>query len=265
MTAIVDYALAYAKRGWSVFPLQPRSKIPAVLWLQFNREAPTEDMIRRWWSDCPIYNIAIVTGAISGIFVVDCDNAQMVEGHESLPDYVPTLSSKTAHGRHFIYQHPGHRVRNQVGNGIDIRGDNGYIVTPPSIHPSGAQYRWIKAPVQTAPRAIRELIAPPARQQRINPAGGTGSGKSGTWARVILEREVQAVALASKGLRNNALNRAAYNMGQLIGDGLITRGVVENALMLAGEDAGLGLTEICKTLKSGLDAGISNPRSLRRR
>src|SRR5262245_20318279 len=61
-------------RGWSIFPVQPRSKVPAVKWECYQRRLATVDELEKWFTK-PGYNVGIVTGKLSGIFVVDADSA----------------------------------------------------------------------------------------------------------------------------------------------------------------------------------------------
>lgn len=268
---MLETALAYLRHGWSIFPLRPKSKVPAIpSWRKFMYERATESLVCQWWESNPNWNVAIVTGAISGLFVVDCDTSQLVQAHEEQPDYKPTLKSITAHGAHFLYQSPGFRVVNRVGYGLDIRGDGGYIVAPPSIHPSGVRYRWQRAPIQTTPpRAILDLIQPKEElkhsatqnQQTFPPAAVRGT----RYAQTVFDREYCNVISVPAGQRNNQLNRSAYNLGQLVGDGLLNRFDVENALLQGAVSVGLSEREALATIASGLNAGVGNPRSLRGR
>ena len=94
--------------------------------------------------------MAIVTGAVSGLVVVDIDPAhggkdslhQLERSHGPLPATLEALSG--GGGRHLYFTHPGGVVHNRVGlaPGIDLRGDGGLIVAPPSVHPGGGRYRW---------------------------------------------------------------------------------------------------------------------------
>lgn len=265
---MLDTALAYLAHGWSIFPLRPRSKVPAVpSWKQFMQEKPTEALVRTWWRNNPNFNIAIATGFISGIFVVDCDSWELVKVHEALPDYVPTLRSKTANGVHFVYQLPGFRVGNRAGDGVvHIRGDGGYICAPPSIHPSGVRYQWIRDAIQCPPQAIVELCKPELRTPQAEPKIYPPAAVRGSrYAQTVFDREYSNVISAQEHGRNNQLNRSAYNLGQLCGDGLLNRYDVENALAQAAMAAGLPESEALRTIASGLNAGIGNPRSLRGR
>jgi hypothetical protein len=143
-------ALDYATRRWSVIPLAPREKKPLVSWTEFQHRHANEDEIRAWFRHWPSANVGIVTGAVSDLIVIDVDVHH--DGEESLAtlqrthgDLPATIGALTGGGgRHVYLRHPGGLVHNMVGlvAGIDVRGDGGLVVAPPSIHPSGRAYRW---------------------------------------------------------------------------------------------------------------------------
>jgi len=103
-----------------------------------------------WLGTSTTTNIGIATGAESGIFVLDVDprhgGEDSLRALESEQGQLPgTLESKTGGGgRHIYFKHPGGRVPNKVGirPGLDVRGDGGYVVAPPSLHVSGEIYTW---------------------------------------------------------------------------------------------------------------------------
>ncbi|HZZ28845.1 MAG TPA: phage/plasmid primase, P4 family [Pirellulales bacterium] len=127
-------------------------------------------IIRKWWTRWPNANIGIVTGAESGIVVVDEDErhagneslAALEQEHGPLP---PTAKQQTGAGFHFVFKHPGGKIGNRSGvrPGIDIRADNGYIVAAPSRHANGNTYQWIVPPDNLAemPNWLLTLINPP--------------------------------------------------------------------------------------------------------
>ncbi|NKE69867.1 bifunctional DNA primase/polymerase [Candidatus Manganitrophus noduliformans] len=140
--AFLEEAKKYLLRGWSVVPLEAKGKKPLISWKEYQERQATVNEIESWfkWEN----NIGIVTGKISGITVIDCDSPAAIDlaSKKGLPT-CPTV--KTGKGYHFYYAYePG------VGNfqkrddlpGIDLRGDGGFVVAPPSIHPSGAVYSW---------------------------------------------------------------------------------------------------------------------------
>jgi len=106
------------------------------------------NQIERWWTTMwPAANIGIATGAVSGIVVLDIDGAEgqatlqeLIAKHGFLPR---TRVVKTARGFHFYFKlAQGVSVPCSTGNGLDIRGNGGYVVAPPSIHSSGHVYEW---------------------------------------------------------------------------------------------------------------------------
>lgn len=164
-----DTALSYLERGWSVIPLTPNGKRPLIPWQKYQSEQPTLEIVTKWWIQSPDANIAIITGKISGIIVLDIDGE---EGQATLSDLIKskkipkTPVSSTGKGSHYIFKHPGGEYRNFARRlpGLDFRGDGGYIVAPPSIHPSGKVYSWSISPENIDPALppewLMDLIAP---------------------------------------------------------------------------------------------------------
>jgi hypothetical protein len=166
-----DWALRYQRLGWSVIPLRHREKRPLVRWEPYQRRAVSKDEIRGWFARWPDANLGVVTGRISGLVVLDVDPAhggaaslaRLEAAHGALPR---TAVAKTGGGgRHFYFRHPGGILRNRVGlaAGIDLRGDGGYVVAPPSLHPSGRRYAWepSRGPEEAAPAPMPEWLLEP--------------------------------------------------------------------------------------------------------
>lgn len=154
-------ALACSERGWHVIPLLPSEKIPAIAWKQYQQIAPTSAELQEWFADGDL-NVGVITGAVSGLVVVDADSEQAVKTVESLIA-TDTLRVKTGKGQHFYFRYPdGHDVRNRAGilPRVDVRANGGYVVAPPSVHPSGSQYRWLNmgAPVADIPHDLLQFI-----------------------------------------------------------------------------------------------------------
>ncbi len=85
----------------------------------------------------PNANVAIATGAISGLVVIDIDGPDGEASLATLPPMPETRIVQTGRGRHLYFAHPGGAVPNsagKLGKGIDVRGDSGYVVAPPSRH-----------------------------------------------------------------------------------------------------------------------------------
>jgi hypothetical protein len=148
---MLEAALAYAARGWSVIPMQPRGKRPLLAWREFQQRRASATEIERWFAHWPDANVGLVTGQVSGLVVRDVDarhgGAASVAAAETLTGPLPpTAECRTGGGgRHLYYAHPGTPVANRVAlrPGIDVRGDGGCVVAPPSVHPSGGLYAWV--------------------------------------------------------------------------------------------------------------------------
>jgi len=151
-----DQALQYLTMGLSIIPLRPRpepdikevAKMAAIPWKPFQTERATAEQVQEWFTRWPTAGIAIITGTISGVIGVDLDNQAAIDwAHANLPP-TPwvTISGRDEHGEHWYYRHSGHDIKNgvklKVGDGIkiDIRGDGGYLVAAPSVHPNGSVY-----------------------------------------------------------------------------------------------------------------------------
>ena len=150
-------AMEYAARGWAVFPLVARDKVPAVKG-GFKVASTDAESIEEMWSAHPDLNVGIATGSMSGGLIVidlDVDDARGEDGnatlrawereHGELPE---TATAKTGSGGthlFFIANEPvGCSVDNELG--VDVRGDGGYVVAPPSVHPTGTPYEWDLSP-----------------------------------------------------------------------------------------------------------------------
>lgn len=122
-------------------------------------------IIRRWWEAKPDANIGLRTGV--AFDVVDLDSEQAVDALEAARDGRERISGPvvaTAKGFHYFVQPTGLGNRAGVLPGIDFRGQGGYVVAPPSVHPSGAQYRLIvRDRIGPAPSWLVNLIQPPER------------------------------------------------------------------------------------------------------
>lgn len=164
MSDLKRAALWYAEHGWPVVPLHfmkdGRCSCGRVRCESPGKHPTTkhgpkdasrnEIQLDHWWNRRPEANIGIRTGVNTGIVVIDVDPrhggdealAELVREHGELPATVEALTG--GGGRHLVFKHPGGTVRNRsnMRPGIDVRGDGGYIVAPPSNHASGGQYRW---------------------------------------------------------------------------------------------------------------------------
>jgi hypothetical protein len=158
-------ALEYAARGWRVFPVAAGKKTPKTA-NGFHDATTDETAVRLWWEGKPFLNIGLATGAASGVWALDVDGepgaASMMDleqHHGQLPD---TLTFRTPRGgRQHLFNVPaGVTITSSVAilPGIDVRGDGGYSVVPPSMRPEGAYSFVTDAPVADAPEWLVELV-----------------------------------------------------------------------------------------------------------
>lgn len=230
------------------------------------------ETIGRWWQRWPSANVGVRTGTSSGLVVLDVDPGHggarsldaLVRRHGSLPAG-PVVRTGSG-GLHFYFAHPGNMVRNSaglIGPGLDVRGDGGYIIAPPSRHRSGRVYTWQVPPgaLPELPDWFAEALRPVERPRpdvheplRIDAA-------ISAWARAALDDEACRVRSAPEGTRNATLNRAAFCLGQIVGADILDAETVEGVLVASGAAAGLGERESTLTVRSGLRAGMAHPRA----
>jgi hypothetical protein len=170
--AKIETAQRYLARGWSILPLGARDKRPLVVWEPLQTSRPSAEQVSDWFGRWPDANIGIVTGEISNLVVLDIDpkhggDASLERLERQFGPSPSTIEAITGGGgRHLYFAHPGGLVRNRTGfaQGIDLRGDGGYVVAPPSIHPSGRPYVWAagRSPEDIAPAALPRWILPPS-------------------------------------------------------------------------------------------------------
>jgi len=284
---LVEIALRYATHVWPVLPLHtPRptgcsctaaecgspGKHPRTA--RGLHDASTDiDRIRDWWGRWPDANLGVATGADSGLLVIDVDLpdgpetlARLESAHGRLP---ATCEQRTGSGgRQLLFAHPGQPVgnRTRVQPGIDVRGDGGYIVVPPSIHATGERYRWThRATPAPAPGWLLQLLSrqrTPGLPAAEMPAPPRPAGdREQRYAAAALHRELTVLASAVEGARNDTLNRAAFNLGQLAATGLLDRDQVAAELERVATGIGLGPVETRRTIASGMAAGLRRPRT----
>jgi len=287
-------ALYYAGRNWPVFPIwwvkgahcacgkadcAHPGKHPIGKLAPKGRNSATTDpkKIKEWWKQYPKANIGLPTGPESGLVVVDIDprNGGNRQKLDDLGGFPPTPTAQTGGGgEHILLRHPGRKVKSksELGGiqGIDQKGDGGYIVAPPSNHISGGVYAWkIKpdTPLAAIPAWLMPLLlqGEDKAQGRRQAHQGGGAGPGGEFSRYAhkaLADELAKLARTPEGQRNAQLNQSAFALGQLVGAGALDRGSVEAGLSGVAAVIGLGEAETRATLKSGLDRGISEPRTL---
>lgn len=287
MTLQAAYELAFL--GFSVFPVWGISngecacgdpqcaspgKHPWVRW----RDAATRDaaVIAELWR--PGASIGVATGLPSGVVVIDLDGEKGIRQWDRLcagrGGHPRTLESVTGGGgRHLYFARPADcTIRNSVrrlGPGIDVRSDGGYVLAPPSAHRSGNAYRWAKGrgPRDESPAELpwwleMDLNAPQRDRQQSEPAR---PGETTRYGAAALRRICEELANTGRGGRNNALNRAAFAVAQLVAGGQIADLEGRRAVAEAAAKSGLGAKEIRQTARSAWRAGMREPFAPRKR
>lgn len=275
----MEAAVRYAGLGIAVFPLRPKMKLPygRTTGLKMASADPTlatgrwsgraflplkpDAEIHRPVTAGPSANVAIATGAPAGFWVLDLDGpeafawlAAKEAEHGPLP---ATVEQQTARGRHLCFLWTsaceGEReLRNRSGlDGapVDVRGQDGYILAPPSVHPGdekkgvppGWVYRWREghAPWErdfaVAPRWLLDLVlpAPAAPAAKPEPRVRT-SGRASPYGETALDNACTTIATARVGSRDSTLYRTACKIGCLVGGGEIDEAYAREALTAAG-------------------------------
>ncbi|WP_347264456.1 bifunctional DNA primase/polymerase [Nitrobacter sp.] len=306
--AIIDFALEYARRGWHVFPCWPGDKSPCVgndkdaagqpipKTGGLYKATTDENQIKVWWQRWPKAMIGVRMGATSGVWAIDPDAPK----RETDADGRATWARLTAQhgavhthahqtpggGQHLLFKWDANRpITNKEGqlkrSGINVRGEGGYIIAPPSINADGRSYEIVE-PLDhfnfaDAPDWLYDLVLTPsiseqAQAKAERPRSDKGSFSGATphnrrpYAEAALRAEVQAVASCINGNRNNQLNTSAFSLGTLVGAGELTEGEVIGALYDAAVACGLvaddGQHAVMATINSGLSEGIKHPRNI---
>jgi len=140
-----DFALYYQSIGLNIIPVGA-NKISLIKWEVYQNKCSTVEEINRWWGQWPDANIAVVTGKISGLVVLDLD---IKHGRTSKEFKIPaTVCAHSGNGgEHFFFKYPtnGHIKSGSAisGLGVDIRASGGYVLLSPSINETGGIYEWI--------------------------------------------------------------------------------------------------------------------------
>ncbi len=227
----------YARRGWPVLPIH-RADDRSCSCGRANCHSPAKhprtrqglndatvelSKIDGWWRRWPHANVGIRTGEVTGIVVLDIDPRhkgdesldRLISQHGELPATVEALTG--GGGRHFVFQHPGQVIRNRANlrPGIDVRGDGGYIVAPPSIHISGGAYAWkpghAPSDLDPAPLPAWLLDVMTRATTEAGPPSGPASPANQSRSERLIEAALRYVAKA-KGVPEGRRNNSAFNL-----------------------------------------------------
>jgi len=278
MSTFLEAALGYAAHGLPVLPLQPREKAPAVARGFYAATANPETIKRlRRIAD---RNIGIPTGSISGFWVLDIDpggedKVRRLEAENGALPATRTVITPRG-GRHMWFQYTGPvpSTAGRIAPHVDTRGDGGYVVVPPSV--TARAYSWSDDPpgdLAVCPHWLLELIRKkPFISERaaaaIRPPTDSSAGsRTNAYGSAALNREIAALGVTAAGGRNNALNRTAFRLFQLVAGHELRKAEVFHGLIDACHRNGLirddGERSVRATIRSAANAGLKLPRSRR--
>lgn len=153
---MTDVALKYLQMGFNVFPVGSHKK-PLIKWEKYQTISATKEEIIQWFEiDFPDAQIGIVTGVISDLVVIDVEKGGRID---DLPKTVTARSG--GGGIHYYFKEPKAKlIRNssRTFHLVDIRGEGGYVVAPPSLHLSGGHYEWASSPEDTEIAELPEWV-----------------------------------------------------------------------------------------------------------
>jgi hypothetical protein len=217
-------------RALAVFPCREGQKTPAT---PHGFKNATRDLyrIRRWWEAHPADNIGLRTGIENGIVVldIDVDDGKEQDGwwhlHRLEDQYGPMPETKSVRtpsgGLHLYFRHPGMEFRNTEAYpapGLDIRGDGGYVVAPPSIVNAASYEVDDDSPLAALPNWLLHMRLDHQRRESLALNGSTD------WARYVSTG-------AAQGERNGRMTKY---VGHLIGLGMDAREAYATARVLNG-------------------------------
>jgi hypothetical protein len=255
-TAVVTQALEYAARGWPVFPLTSKTKVPLTKeWPE--RATIDPAVIHATWDKHPGIGIGIVTGERSGIVVVDLDIKHGEKGPTNWDQYLSdngiilsdTLRVKTqSGGEHRYYSIPDgsdYRDSNGILPGVDIRGTGGFVVAPGTKgYEFLTEMELQELPVGTLP-------------EKAAKASEVYERHAPEYAFAAFNGGMDDLMNASEGERNSTLNRVAFKAAQ---EGL-DKASVKGLLLDRGHKIGLTDSEIRKTIESAFSKISQDPDS----
>lgn len=285
-------ALWYAKYHWRIFPIATHTKHPLVP-TGFKEGTDDPSALEDWWQQWPDANIGLACGA-SEIIALDGDPKRYDEHSREfiahlVEEYPTARQSTPTDGVHLLYTvPPGVKLSNSRGAlppGVDVRV-NGYILLAPSVvtyrgkdaEDKGVEdgftgyYKWLDRPDETVPQPlpdhVLELLKPKVETpppytngyQNSNGHHADTDDDKRRYAKAALDRELDILARATEGGRNEQLNKSAFSLGQLIAAGLLDESEVIEQLYIVARSIGLTEQEIKATIKSGIGDGKGHPR-----
>lgn len=265
-------ALEYVRAGLAIFALAEGTKAPKK-GSRGHLDASTDPgVVGAVWARHPRANIGAATGSRSGFWVLDVDDqhdgpaalARLEAEHGALPATI--AASTPSGGWHLYFSWPmdGPEIRNsagRIGTGLDVRGEGGYIVLPPSVLADGRGYCWRATGARVAAAAPPWLLTaalPLPPLPRPEPRDAPRDLERYVAAAIV--SELKDVANAREGARNCALNKAAFAIGGFVRAGVVPEDWAAAHLETCAMDAGLPLIEARSTIASAFRA--AQPRKL---
>jgi hypothetical protein len=280
MSAVVDLgaaALAYAAKGLPVFPCNPATKRPFTAH-GFENASNDADTVRAWWNRHPDAMIGIPTGKASKTWVLDVDDPALFEA--ACFELPPTRRCETGKGYHLYFSHdPGVRNSQVVAKdgkrrwpfselpGVEVRGEGGYVIAPPSLHPSGRRYAWTAdLPIADAPESLLRIVRKQARSATLGRAADNQTDTA--WGLAALEGECSNIAAAGNGGQEGTLNAAALKIGGICAGGALSLATARLRLIQAGLAMGSHNPRdpwtpqaVVAKIERGLQDGAASPRT----
>ena len=271
-------AIKIAKDGFKIFPCNDK-KQPLVK-NGFHAATNNVNQINEWWTKWPNAAIGMPTGAVNGFWVVDCDVKNgngileflnICKEHNYNPDNTYIVETQSG-GLHYYFEFeqdsPISNSAKIIAPNIDIRGDGGYVIVPPSCI-NGKIYKVNNnKTIQTAPSWLIELCKGKGhtniQKAENNSLKANFSGVVSPVVKNIFERAINDVKLAPDGCRNDTLNRSAFLCGQLIGANSLDEDFARTELEKAASHyiATDGEHAAIATIKSGIEKGKLEPYQL---
>ncbi len=210
----------------------PAQKHPCVEWKDLQTRWPTQGEVRQWVRDFPNRNGVYLTGPLLGRFVLDPDTVEANEWLAKRMEYVDTQMLRASRGPHWHFAYPDFHVytsASRIYPGLDIRGVGGVVVAAGSVHHSGHIYHWDKghspdeSALAIAPDWLLDWLYTEAQRKELRSEAPIVpppfNGRVSAWARIAIDRELERLAAAGNGTRNDTLTRVSFKLGQLAGGG----------------------------------------------
>lgn len=271
-------ASAYAARGWRVLPVHEGEKRPALN--DWPNQASTDPrQVADWWLQFPNRNIGLACGAGSGFFVLDIDPknggnetlAALVGENGALPR---TRTVRTGSGgTHYYFAMPDFDLGNSPGQlkgtGIDVRGNGGQVVAPPSVTALGSYSVEMDAPIVAAPAWLLEMLKPRADLHVVATSGPVLAPEDRPALLAYVESAITSAARTVESAteeRNNTLNNQVLSLAGIAAHDatLVDRDDVYEAMLSACTTNGLirddGKHAFRQTFQSAWSAGLTKPR-----